>query len=72
MRKRGRSSKRAMGLIVIIVMLMCVLIMVKTNRLQHTLDGKEERIAQINMQIMNRGNNQTIVFLIRLSSLQLN
>ena len=46
MRKRGRSSRAAMGLIVIIVMFICILIMVKTETLSKTLAAKEARLEQ--------------------------
>ncbi len=55
MRKRGRSSRAAMGLIVIIVMFICLLIMIKTNSLSETLEAKEARLAQINLDIARAG-----------------
>ena len=48
MRRRGRSSRAAMGLIVIIVMFICILIMVKTDTLSKTRAAKEARLEQIN------------------------
>lgn len=55
MRRRGRSSRAAMGLIVIIVMFICLLIMVKTNTLSDSLEAKEARLAQINVEIARAG-----------------
>ena len=55
MRKRGRSSRAAMGLIVIIVMFICLLIMIKTNSLSENLEAKEARLAQINLDIARAG-----------------
>ena len=51
MRRKGRSSRAAMGIIVIIVMFICVLILVKTEKLSSELDAKNETIKTLDASI---------------------
>ncbi|MBR5968164.1 MAG: septum formation initiator family protein [Lachnospiraceae bacterium] len=51
MRRKGRSSRAAMGIIVIIVMFICVLILVKTEKLSSELNAKNETIMQLDASI---------------------
>ena len=47
MRRKGRSSRAAMSIIVIIVMFICVLILAKTEILSNELAAKNETIKQL-------------------------
>ncbi|MCR5429336.1 MAG: septum formation initiator family protein [Lachnospiraceae bacterium] len=51
MRRKGRSSRAAMGIIVIIVMFICVLILVKTEKLTSDLNAKNDIIKQLDASI---------------------
>ncbi len=51
MKKAKKSSRVAMSLIVIIVMLMCILFFVKTENLSNDYKAKEAQLAQINSEI---------------------
>ncbi|MBO7352997.1 MAG: septum formation initiator family protein [Lachnospiraceae bacterium] len=51
MRRKGRSSRAAMGIIVIIVMFICVLILVKTEKLTSDLNAKNDVIKQLDASI---------------------
>ena len=51
MRRKGRSSRAAMGIIVIIVMFICVLILVKTEKLTSDLNAKNDMIKQLDASI---------------------
>jgi|P827metagenome_2_1110787.scaffolds.fasta_scaffold08044_4 cell division protein FtsB len=51
MRRKGRSSRAAMGIIVIIVMFICVLILVKTEKLTGELNARNETIKQLDASI---------------------
>ncbi|MBO4558484.1 MAG: septum formation initiator family protein [Lachnospiraceae bacterium] len=51
MRRKGRSSRAAMGIIVIIVMFICVLILVKTEKLSSELNARTETIKQLDASI---------------------
>ena len=51
MRRKGRSSRAAMGIIVIIVMFICVLILVKTEMLTSDLNAKNDIIKQLDASI---------------------
>lgn len=49
--RKGRSSRAAMGIIVIIVMFICVLILVKTEKLTSDLNAKNDIIKQLDASI---------------------